>query len=166
MNEPLTDPIGTIYRVFYGDLSTALYTEADYTQVRAQFQHEITDVRQYTDARWQYDFGPDEWVISAVNAAGARVMLSSANEHEADTLPDSAVIAQWFAGREAGRGDFDEHYDPETGTASIQAEFGDRTDLGDASAASPVERNQVQELVNRIREWFHRDQQQDRGMDL
>jgi hypothetical protein len=65
---------------------------------------------------------------------------------------------------EQNRGDFDEHYDPETGTGSIQAEYGDRPDIGDASAAAPVERNRVQELVDRVREWFHWDQ--DQGMGL
>jgi hypothetical protein len=62
------------------------------------------------------------------------------------------------------RGDADVVYDPETGTSSIQAEYGDRTDLGDADAALPTERNRVQELADRIRAWFHRDQQQDQGM--
>jgi hypothetical protein len=61
-------------------------------------------------------------------------------------------------------GDFDVHYDPETGTASMQAEYGDRPDLGDASAAEPVERHWIQELADRIRTWFHRDQ--DRGIGL
>jgi len=61
------------------------------------------------------------------------------------------------------RGDFDVHYDPETGTASVQAEFGDRPDLGDASAAEPVERSRIQELADRIRHWFQRDQEQGMG---
>jgi hypothetical protein len=60
-------------------------------------------------------------------------------------------------------GDFDVHYDPETGTASIHAEYGDRPDLGDASAAEPVERHRLQPLADRIREWFQRDR--DRGME-
>src|SRR5215831_11356782 len=62
------------------------------------------------------------------------------------------------------RGDFDVHYDPEVGTASVQAEYGDRPDLGDASAAEPVERPRLQQLADRIREWFQRDR--DRGMEL
>jgi hypothetical protein len=64
----------------------------------------------------------------------------------------------------ADRGDFEVHYDPETGTASMQAEYGDRPDLGDASAAEPVERHRLQQLADRIREWFQRDR--DRGMEL
>jgi hypothetical protein len=67
-----------------------------------------------------------------------------------DTLPD--------------RGDFDVHYDPETGTASVQAEYGDRPDLGDAEAASPTERGRIQALADRIRAWFQRDQ--DHGIGL
>jgi hypothetical protein len=59
--------------------------------------------------------------------------------------------------------DFDVHYDPETGTASVQAEYGDRPDLGDASAAEPVERHRLQQLADRIRDWFQRDR--DRGME-
>jgi hypothetical protein len=66
--------------------------------------------------------------------------------------------------REPDHGDFDTLYDPETGTASVQAEYGDRPNLGDASAAAPVERHRLQQLADRIREWFHRDQ--DRGMGL
>jgi hypothetical protein len=62
------------------------------------------------------------------------------------------------------RGDFDVHYDPEVGTASVQAEYGDCPDPGDASAAEPVERHRLQQLADRIREWFQRDQ--DRGMGL
>jgi hypothetical protein len=97
---------------------------------------------------------------------------------------------------EQNRGDFDVHYDPETGTASIQSEYGDREDndaldfgvkspeqavrdgyelevlyprdfgeaSADPSAQSPVETSRIHELVDRVREWFHRGQ--DRGMDL
>jgi hypothetical protein len=61
-------------------------------------------------------------------------------------------------------GDSDVLYDPETGTASIQAEYGDRPDLGDASAASPIERSHIQQLAQRIRDWFHREH--DQGMEL
>jgi hypothetical protein len=60
-------------------------------------------------------------------------------------------------------GDFDVHYDPETGTASVQAEYGDRPDLGDAEAASPTERGRIQALAERIRGWFQRDQDQGMG---
>jgi hypothetical protein len=60
--------------------------------------------------------------------------------------------------------DTDPLYDPETGTASIQTEYGERPDLGDAEAASPLERGRIEQLADRIREWFHRDQ--DRGMSL
>ena len=59
--------------------------------------------------------------------------------------------------------DPDVHYDPETGTASVQAEYGDRPDLGNASAAEPVEGHRLQPLADRIREWFQRDR--DRGME-
>jgi hypothetical protein len=80
------------------------------------------------------------------------------------------------------------HYDPETGTASVQAEYGDRSDndaldwgirspeeaafdgsvqevlmprhFGEASGAS----GRLEQLVDRIRQWFQRDQ--DRGMGL
>ena len=62
------------------------------------------------------------------------------------------------------RGDFDVYYDPETGTASVQSEYGDRADLTDAEAASPIERHQIQQVADRIRDWFHREQ--DRGMGL
>jgi hypothetical protein len=64
----------------------------------------------------------------------------------------------------ADRGNFDVHYDPKTGTASIQAEYGDRLDLGDVSAAAPVAHGRIQELADRVRQWFQRDQ--DRGMGL
>jgi hypothetical protein len=60
--------------------------------------------------------------------------------------------------------DFDAHYDPETGTASVQAEYGDRPDLSDATAVAPVERGRIHDLAERIREWFHRDR--DQGMGL
>jgi hypothetical protein len=86
------------------------------------------------------------------------------------------------------------HYDPETGTASIQAEYSDRPDndaldfgirspdeaarasyelevlyprdFGDESAApSPViEQSELREVVDRVREWFSRSQ--DPRMDL
>jgi hypothetical protein len=91
-------------------------------------------------------------------------------EQIADTLKTYGITApptlltDLNADALADRGDFDVHYDPETGTASIQAEYGDRPDLGDASAATPVERHRLQELAERLRAWFHRDQ--DRGMGL
>jgi hypothetical protein len=46
---------------------------------------------------------------------------------------------------QATRGDFDVHYDPETGTGSIQAEYGDRTDLGETSLMSVP-----QDFLNRV----------------
>ena len=62
------------------------------------------------------------------------------------------------------RGDFDVHYDPEVGTASVQAEYGDRADLTDAEVAEPVERHRLRDLADRIRAWFQHAQ--DQGMGL
>ena len=45
-----------------------------------------------------------------------------------------------------GHGNFDVHYDPETGSGSVQAEYGDRPDLGDA----PLMRGQ-QDFLHRVR---------------
>ena len=86
------------------------------------------------------------------------------------------------------RGDFDVHYDPETGTASIHAEYGDRPDhdaldfgvksperaaadgeeqeglfprdFGESSESS----GRISSLIDRIRDWLHRDR--DQGMGL
>ena len=118
------------------------------------FEHEeTTDEAPWADAVHIERVTHTRWVDQS-----AERLLMGRNDAGQDVVIDRVESAI--------RGDFDQHYDPETGTASVQAEYGDRTDLGDASAASPVERNQVQELVNRIRGWFHRDQQQDQGMGL
>jgi hypothetical protein len=150
------DELGTVYRVLYQDGTTALFTALDYPHEWRESQdlnrlpeHRIVHVDRFDAARWQREPG-DFWVLTGLTDAGHRITIGDATHPETDTLPD--------------RGDFDVHYDPETGTASIQAEYGDRPDLGDASAAEPVERHRLQQLADRIREWFQRDR--DRGMGL
>jgi hypothetical protein len=92
------------------------------------------------------------------------------NAHGFDAPP--TLLADLRMDAEQNLGDFDVHYDPETGTASIQAEFGDRADNDTADAAmreTPDEffvanHYRLHGMLDRIREWLHRDQ--DRGMDL
>jgi hypothetical protein len=105
-------------------------------------------------------------MLTGVNADGRRVDLADTTEPELETLTLPPTVARQlgFTEAPADRGDFDVHYGPETGTASIQAEYGDRPDLGDATAAEPVERSRLQELAARIRAWFHRDQDQGIGL--
>jgi hypothetical protein len=101
--------------------------------------HGPSEVDVFRDARWEpmHDGG---WLLYGTKENGQRLPISSMD------------------------GDADVHYDPETGTASIQAEYGDRPDLGDAVSAEPVEHSRLQALAERIRTWFHRDH--DRGMGL
>jgi hypothetical protein len=113
-----------------------------------------------TDADWD---GASEVDVFS-NAAWARLanvgwQLYGTKEN-GQRLPISVIDG----GAWPARDDCDEHYDPETGTASVQAEYGDRPDLGDAEAASPTERGRIQALADRIRAWFQRDQ--DHGIGL
>ena len=115
-------------------------------------------------------------------------------EQIADTLIDydiarpPTLFADLIEDARLDRGDFDVYYDPETGTASVQAEYGDRPgdDLPDFGVKSPEQAafdGHVQEvliprdfgeeasspsrasnLVDRIRSWLHRDR--DRGMGM
>jgi hypothetical protein len=154
------DDPGTVYRVLYQDGTTALFTALDYQQELREAQdptrlpqRQIVGTARFGMAAWDREFRgqfyeEDVWVLTGVTAAGNRIVLAEATDPEVGTLP----------------ADFDPHYDPETGTASMQAEYGDRTDLGDASAAAPVERGRMQELADRVRQWFQRDR--DQGMGL
>ena len=85
------------------------------------------------------------------------------NAHGLDAPP--TLLADLRQDAEQNRGDFDVHYDPETGTASVQAEFGDRedNDTADAATAQPVR----QSLLGWLREKLQgKDRNQDQGMDL
>jgi len=139
--DPNLDPdLGqsTWYRFTMPTGQEFLRTAADVSDADS---HGASEVDVFHDARWEptRDGG---WLIFGTKDNGQRLPINILEGH----------------------GDFDEHYDPETGTGSIQAEYGDRPDLGDASAAAPTERSHIQALADRIRDWFSRDR--DQGMGL
>jgi hypothetical protein len=165
MAERQAEPLGTIYRVIYDDGARAFFTPADYARELAANRERISASESFIDARFEWHDG-GWWMLTGVSGQGQRVDLADSTEREISTLALSPSVArQLGVGQNLpDRGDFDVYYDPETGTASVQSEYGDRADLTDAEAASPIERHQIQQVADRIRDWFHREQ--DRGMGL
>jgi hypothetical protein len=169
MAEQPTESLGTIYRVLYADGEAAFFTPQDYSRELAASQdpsrvpeHRMIYSAVFHDARFEPHYG-GWWMLTGLSADGRRVDLADTTEAEISTLALSPAVARQL-GISPDHGDFDVYYDPETGTASVQAKYGDRPDLGDAEAASPTERGRIQALADRIREWFQRDR--DQGMGL
>jgi hypothetical protein len=68
------------------------------------------------------------------------------------------------------RGDFDTPYDPETGTASVQAEYGDRPGDDLVETPAPVSQSLWENLMQRLDTLLHRSQDRvhdrDQGMGM
>jgi hypothetical protein len=164
MAERQTEPLGTIYRVVYDDGARLFFTPADYARELTANRERVWSSDSFTDARFEWHDG-GWWMLTGVSDQGPRMDLADSTEREISTLAlTPAVARQLGIGQDIpDRGDFDVYYDPEAGTVSVQAEYGDRADLTDAEAAEPVERHRLRNLADRIRAWFQHAQDQGMG---
>jgi hypothetical protein len=159
--------LGTVYRVIYHDGTRSFFTPREYTHELATHQERISASASFLDARFErHDAG--WWMLTGLSSRGQRVDLADSTEREISTLALSPDVARTLGvGTDIiDHGDFTVYYDPETGTPSVQAEYGDRPNLTEASAATLVERRQT--LLERVEALLQRQQERarDQGMEL